>query len=128
MLITHDLGVVAGTCERVQVMYAGTLVETGTADELFAAPRHPYTLGLLQSVPRLDVGRRQPLRPIPGAPRNMLSEPDSCPFAPRCRYRIDRCTQELPVLEPLDTGQRAAVLQPGPADEWRRTRLGGEAA
>jgi len=128
VLITHDLGVVAGTCERVQVMYAGTLVETGTADELFASPRHPYTLGLLQSVPRLDIGRRQPLRPIPGAPRNMLSEPDSCPFAPRCRYRIDRCAAELPLLEPLDTGQRAACFNPAAADEWRRTRLGGEAA
>jgi peptide/nickel transport system ATP-binding protein len=128
VLITHDLGVVAGTCERVQVMYAGTLVETGTADELFASPRHPYTLGLLQSVPRLDVGRRQPLRPIPGSPRNMLSEPDSCPFAPRCRYRIERCTAELPQLEQLDTGQRAACFNPAAADEWQRTRLGGEAA
>jgi oligopeptide transport system ATP-binding protein len=128
VLITHDLGVVAGTCERVQVMYAGTLVETGTADEVFAAPRHPYTLGLLQSVPRLDVGRRQPLRPIPGSPRNMLSEPSSCPFAPRCRYRIERCDAELPLLEPLDTGQRAACFNPAAPDEWRRTRLGGAAA
>jgi oligopeptide transport system ATP-binding protein len=128
VLITHDLGVVAGTCERVQVMYAGTLVETGTADEVFASPRHPYTLGLLQSVPRLDLGRRQPLHPIPGAPRNMLSEPDSCPFAPRCRYRIERCTEELPLLERLDTGQRAACFNPAAADEWQRTRLGGEAA
>ena len=128
VLITHDLGVVAGTCERVQVMYAGTLVETGTADEVFAAPRHPYTLGLLQSVPRLDVGRRQPLHPIPGSPRNMLSEPTSCPFAPRCRYRIERCDSELPVLERLDTGQRAACFNPAAADEWRKTRLGGEAA
>jgi oligopeptide/dipeptide ABC transporter ATP-binding protein len=128
ILITHDLGVVAGTCERVHVMYAGTLVETGTADQVFASPRHPYTLGLLQSVPRLDTGRRQPLHPIPGAPRNMLSEPDSCPFAPRCRYRIDRCTQELPELRPLDTGQRAACFNPAAPDEWRRTRLGGEAA
>jgi oligopeptide/dipeptide ABC transporter ATP-binding protein len=128
VLITHDLGVVAGTCERVQVMYAGTLVETGTADDVFAAPRHPYTLGLLQSVPRLDVGRRQPLRPIPGSPRNMLSEPSSCPFAPRCRYRIERCDAELPLLEPLDTGQRAACFNPAAPDEWRRTRLGGEAA
>ena len=128
VLITHDLGVVAGTCERVQVMYAGTLVETGTADEVFAAPRHPYTLGLLQSVPRLDVGRRQPLHPIPGSPRNMLSEPSSCPFAPRCRYRIERCDTELPVLERLETGQRAACFNPAAADEWRKTRLGGEAA
>ena len=128
VLITHDLGVVAGMCERVQVMYAGTLVEQGTASELFATPRHPYTLGLLQSVPRLDTGRAQPLLPIPGAPRNMLSEPSSCPFAPRCRNRIDRCTAELPELAPLDTGQRAACFHPAAADEWRRTRLGGEAA
>ena len=128
VLITHDLGVVAGTCERVQVMYAGTLVETGTADELFATPRHPYTLGLLQSVPRLDLGSRQLLLPIPGAPRNMLSEPDSCPFAPRCRFRIEQCVQKLPLLEPLDTGQCAACFNPAPADEWKRTRLGGQAA
>jgi oligopeptide/dipeptide ABC transporter ATP-binding protein len=79
-------------------------------------------------VPRLDVGRRQPLRPIPGSPRNMLSEPSSCPFAPRCRYRIERCDAELPLLEPLDTGQRAACFNPAAPDEWRRTRLGGEAA
>ena len=128
LLITHDLGVVAGMCERVQVMYAGTLVEAGTADQLFASPRHPYTLGLLQSVPRLDTGRRQPLRPIPGSPRNMLSEPDSCPFAPRCPNRIERCTVELPQLAPLETGQRAACFNPAAADEWQRTRLGGEAA
>ena len=128
VLITHDLGVVAGMCERVKVMYAGTLVEEGSADELFAAPRHPYTLGLLQSVPRLDTGRRQPLRPIPGAPRNMLTAPDSCPFAPRCRNRIERCTVELPELRSMDTGQRAACFNPAAADEWRRTRLGGEAA
>jgi len=128
VLITHDLGVVAGMCERVKVMYAGTLVEEGSASELFAAPRHPYTLGLLQSVPRLDAGRKQPLRPIPGAPRNMLSEPVSCPFAPRCRNRIDRCDAELPQLKRLDTGQRAACFNPAAADEWQRSRLGGEAA
>ena len=128
VLITHDLGVVAGMCERVKVMYAGTLVEEGSASELFAAPRHPYTLGLLQSVPRLDAGRKQPLRPIPGAPRNMLSEPVSCPFAPRCRNRLDRCDAELPQLERLDTGQRAACFNPAAADEWQRSRLGGEAA
>jgi oligopeptide/dipeptide ABC transporter ATP-binding protein len=109
-------------------MYAGTLVEEGSASELFAAPRHPYTLGLLQSVPRLDAGRKQPLRPIPGAPRNMLSEPVSCPFAPRCRNRLDRCDAELPQLERLDTGQRAACFNPAAADEWQRSRLGGEAA
>ena len=127
ILITHDLGVVAGMCERVHVMYAGTFVETGSADEVFAGPRHPYTLGLLQSVPRLDIGRRQKLQPIAGQPRNMLSPPSSCPFAPRCRYRIERCTQELPLLEPMGGTQRAACFNPVPADEWRRSRLGGAA-
>jgi oligopeptide/dipeptide ABC transporter ATP-binding protein len=128
ILITHDLGVVAGMCERVNVMYAGTIVETGAADQIFAEPRHPYTLGLLQSVPRLDVGRQLALQPIPGQPRNMLSPPTACPFAPRCRFRLEICTQELPVLEPRGHGQEAACFNPVPADEWRRTRLGGHAA
>jgi oligopeptide/dipeptide ABC transporter ATP-binding protein len=128
MLITHDLGVVAGTCERVNVMYAGTLVETGTADELFAEPRHPYTLGLLQSIPRLDTGRKQKLHPIAGSPRNMLSAPSSCPFAPRCPFRIERCSTELPHLETGPSGRQLACFNPAPADEWQRTRFGGEAA
>ena len=109
-------------------MYAGTIVEAGTAEELFARPRHPYTLGLLQSVPRLDTGRRQPLHPIAGAPRDMLSAPASCPFAPRCRFRTEVCDTALPVLERLGTGQRAACFNPVDPDEWQRTRLGGAAA
>jgi oligopeptide/dipeptide ABC transporter ATP-binding protein len=128
IMITHDLGVVAGMCERVHVMYAGTLVETGTAEQVFAHPRHPYTLGLLQSVPRLDIGKLQKLHPIEGAPRNMLSAPSSCPFAPRCRYQLDVCTEQLPPLEERGGGQRAACFNPVPADEWQRTRLGGAAA
>jgi oligopeptide/dipeptide ABC transporter ATP-binding protein len=128
ILITHDLGVVAGTCERVHVMYAGMLVETGSADQLFASPRHPYTLGLLQSVPRLDTGRRQKLQPIPGAPRNMLSEPTSCPFAPRCRFEVDQSRQEVPQLREHEKGHAVACFNPVPADEWARTRLGGAAA
>jgi oligopeptide/dipeptide ABC transporter ATP-binding protein len=128
ILITHDLGVVAGMCERVNVMYAGTIVETGAADHIFAQPRHPYTLGLLQSVPRLDVGRQLALQPIPGQPRNMLSPPTACPFAPRCRFRLEICTQELPALEPRGDGQQAACFNPVPVDEWKRTRLGGHAA
>jgi oligopeptide transport system ATP-binding protein len=127
ILITHDLGVVAGMCERVHVMYAGTLVETGTASQVFARPRHPYTLGLLQSVPRLDVGRRQALRPIEGQPRNMLSPPASCPFAPRCPRRIEVCTQQLPLLEELEPGQRAACFAPASPDAWQQIRLGGAA-
>ena len=72
IMITHDLGVVAGTCERVNVMYSGLFVETASASQLFARPRHPYTLGLLQSVPRLDASRKTRLKPIEGQPRNML--------------------------------------------------------
>jgi oligopeptide/dipeptide ABC transporter ATP-binding protein len=127
IMITHDLGVVAGMCERVNVMYAGTFVETGSADEVFATPRHPYTLGLLQSVPRLDIGRRQELRAISGQPRNMLSPPASCPFAPRCTFHTDHCETELPRLEPVETGQQIACFHPVAADEWARSRLGGAA-
>jgi oligopeptide/dipeptide ABC transporter ATP-binding protein len=128
ILITHDLGVVAGMCERVHVMYAGTLVETGTAEQLFAHPRHPYTLGLLQSVPRLDVGRRQKLQPIEGQPPNMLAELRACPYVPRCPNRIQICTEQLPALEDRGRGQCAACFNPVPPDAWQRARLGGEAA
>ena len=123
ILITHDLGVVAGTCERVNVMYAGTMVETGTADQIFSEPRHPYTLGLLKSVPRLDVGRQRALEPIPGQPRNMLSVPTSCPFAPRCSFRVDVCTEQLPKLEGRGHGHQAACFNPASADQWKRSRV-----
>jgi oligopeptide transport system ATP-binding protein len=128
ILITHDLGVVAGMCERVHVMYGGTFVERGDALTLFETPRHPYTLGLLQSVPRLDVARGQRLQPIEGQPRNMLSEPTTCPFAPRCRYAIERCLEERPLLEPLGAGgHEAACFNPVDPQEWERTRLQGAA-
>src|SRR5215217_4304149 len=127
MLITHDLGVVAGMCERVNVMYAGMFMETGTATALFAQPRHPYTLGLLQSVPRLDSGRRQKLMPIPGSPRNMLSDPSECPFAPRCRYEVEQSRQQVPPLEEIEAGHQVRCFNPVPADEWQRQRLGGAA-
>jgi oligopeptide transport system ATP-binding protein len=122
IMITHDLGVVAGICERVEVMYAGTFVESGTADQIFASPRHPYTLGLLESVPRLDSRRTAALNPIPGMPRNMLSAPSSCPFAPRCRFRQEHCDEELPKLEELEAGHAAACFYPVASDAWRRTR------
>ncbi|HSO01904.1 MAG TPA: ABC transporter ATP-binding protein, partial [Gaiellaceae bacterium] len=127
VLITHDLGVVAGMCERVNVMYAGMFMETGSASRLFAQPRHPYTLGLLQSVPRIDAGRRQKLRPIPGSPRNMLSPPAECPFAPRCRYEVEQSRQEVPRLVEIEPGHHVACFNPVPADEWQRERLGGAA-
>jgi oligopeptide/dipeptide ABC transporter ATP-binding protein len=126
ILITHDLGVVAGMCERVNVMYAGTIVESGSARQLFEHPRHPYTLGLLQSIPRLDTRERRALLPIKGSPRDMLSEPDYCPFAPRCPNRIEACAQ-LPQLTRLDTGQKAACFNPVDVDAWERYKLEGVA-
>jgi oligopeptide/dipeptide ABC transporter ATP-binding protein len=122
ILITHDLGVVAGMCERVNVMYAGMIVEAGGAEQLFGRPRHPYTLGLLQSVPRLDAGRRQHLQPIEGQPRDMLRPPRECPFAPRCRYEVERSRQEVPRLEEVEPGHSVACFNPVPDDEWSRTR------
>jgi oligopeptide/dipeptide ABC transporter ATP-binding protein len=122
ILITHDLGVVAGTCERVAVMYSGIIVETGSARQVFAAPRHPYTLGLLGSVPRLDQPRGVPLRPIEGAPRDMLSPPRACPFVPRCRFATDVCQTAVPPLEEIEPGHRIACYNPVPAGEWARER------
>ena len=120
ILITHDLGVVAGMCERVNVMYAGMFVETGSADQVFDSPRHPYTLGLLQSVPRLDAPRGRKLRPISGSPRDMLSAPTACPFAPRCGYEVPQSREELPQLVEVERGHHVACFNPVPADAWRR--------
>jgi oligopeptide/dipeptide ABC transporter ATP-binding protein len=120
VLITHDLGVVAGTCERVNVMYAGMFMEIAEAGDLFAEPRHPYTLGLLQSVPRLDAPRRSKLRPIPGAPRDMLSPPKACPFQPRCRYEVPASREEVPPLVEVSPGHYVACFNPVPAEEWQR--------
>jgi oligopeptide/dipeptide ABC transporter ATP-binding protein len=120
VLITHDLGVVAGMCERVHVMYAGMFMEAGSADQLFERPRHPYTLGLLQSVPRLDAPRTRKLRPIGGAPRDMLHVPTACPFAPRCAYEVDQSRREVPELVEVERGHRVACFNPVPADTWER--------
>jgi oligopeptide/dipeptide ABC transporter ATP-binding protein len=127
ILITHDLGVVAGMCERVNVMYAGMFMETGSAGQLFGTPRHPYTLGLLQSVPRLDAARRAKLQPIEGAPRNMLQPPSACPFQPRCRYEVDLSRKEVPPLVEIEPGHKIACFNPVPAEEWERTRLAATA-
>jgi oligopeptide/dipeptide ABC transporter ATP-binding protein len=122
ILITHDLGVVAGMCEHVNVMYGGMFMETGSAEQLFGSPRHPYTLGLLQSVPRLDAARRARLHPIEGAPPNMLQPPSACPFQPRCRYEVDLSRQEVPQLVEIEPGHKVACFNPVPLDEWSRTR------
>jgi len=120
ILITHDLGVVAGMCDRVHVMYSGMFVETGSADQVFDTPRHPYTLGLLQSVPRLDSPRGRKLRPIEGAPRDMLHVPTECPFAPRCAYEVPLSRQEVPRLVQVEPGHHVACFNPVPADAWQR--------
>ena len=120
ILITHDLGVVAGMCERVHVMYAGMVVEAGSAESVFATPRHPYTFGLLQSVPRLDTPRGRPLHPIEGAPRDMLRPPAACPFAPRCAYEVEKSRQEVPPLLEIAPGHKVACFNPVPEDAWQR--------
>jgi oligopeptide transport system ATP-binding protein len=100
VLITHDLGVVAGMTDRVIVMYAGKVVEEGPTDELFANPRHPYTLGLLASVPRLDEKRTALLKTIEGAPPDLLKPPPGCPFMPRCYFAHAIC-RTMPPLDPI---------------------------
>jgi oligopeptide transport system ATP-binding protein len=112
VLITHDLSVVAGMCSRVVVMYAGRIVEEAPVDDLFADPRHPYTLSLLESVPRLDEPAGRKLRPIEGLPPKLTAQPTGCPFAPRCRFVKERCKKELPRLEPDADGRKRACFVP----------------
>ncbi|NUR62921.1 MAG: dipeptide ABC transporter ATP-binding protein [Catenulispora sp.] len=108
VLITHDLGVVAGFADRATVMYAGRPVETAAVEELFAAPRMPYTAGLLASLPRLDAGRGARLRSIPGAPPSPTELGSGCPFAPRCEFVVQRCRETEPELVELGSGRAAA--------------------
>jgi len=102
LIITHNLGVVARYADRVNVMYAGRIIERGTAREIYHSPRHPYTLGLLRSVPRLDEPRRARLAPIEGQPPDLTRLPPGCAFAPRCGFRVERCGREVPPLEPVN--------------------------
>jgi len=104
LIITHNLGVVARYADRVNVMYAGRIVERGTARELYANPRHPYTLGLLRSVPRLDEPRRARLDPIEGQPPDLTRLGAGCAFAPRCAFQVERCAVERPRLVPIGGG------------------------
>ncbi len=107
ILITHDLGVVAEMAERVLVMYAGRIVERADVHSLFARPRHPYTVGLLDSIPRLDA-ETQALKPIPGSPPSLLAPPPGCPFAPRCALRRSVCVTERPPLIDIGDGRATA--------------------
>jgi oligopeptide transport system ATP-binding protein len=124
ILITHNLGVVASTCSRVVVMYGGTIAEEGTTREIFYQARHPYTWGLLRSVPDTSDGARQKLVPIPGSPPDLIAPPPGCPFAPWCTRAMKICTLRLPQPFPLSPTHRAACwlthpLCPGADPEVR---------
>ena len=115
ILITHNLGVVAGMCERVMVMYAGRVVESGPTVDVFAHPKHPYTWSLLRSIPRLDAERHEPLKPIDGLPPDLIDLPSGCAFHPRCQFKVERCSRDTPVLNRVGETQLAAcwVTQSG---------------
>ncbi|WP_056497662.1 ABC transporter ATP-binding protein [Brevibacillus sp. Leaf182] len=108
VIITHDLGVVAEIAHRMVVMYAGMVVETGTVEDVFANPRHPYTWGLMRSLPRLDEGEKQRLIPIEGSPPDLFHPPVGCPFAARCDFAMEICEQQMPVTGEFGRGHQAA--------------------
>jgi oligopeptide/dipeptide ABC transporter ATP-binding protein len=110
MLITHDLGVVAETCDNVAVMYGGRVVESGTVEDVFGTPQHPYTEALLQSIPMLGMTQAEPLRVIRGNVPSPLNWPKGCRFAPRCDYAFDRCLEELPPLYEAGAQEAACFL------------------
>ena len=135
LLITHDLGVVAETAHRVAVMYAGRVVETGPTEAVLSDPRHPYTEGLLASVPRGQSGREERLRPITGAPPSLARIPPGCPFHPRCPYVIEQCRTERPPLAPVGSrreNRRIPPENPSSSDQpvtrlaacWRSEEVG----
>ena len=111
IVITHNLGVVARYADRVNVMYAGKIIERGTAEEIYKNPKHPYTVGLLQSVPRLDEPRREKLNPIEGMPPDLVDLPPGCSFRARCTYAVDRCAEEVPPLVSVDGAHLAACWE-----------------
>jgi oligopeptide/dipeptide ABC transporter ATP-binding protein len=107
IFITHNLGVVAHSCDRIGVMYASHIVELGTKHDIFRNPQHPYTAGLLNSIPRLDTQSKY-LTPIPGTVCNMMEPPTGCKFHPRCAHTMDVCKREIPVLREIAPGHHAA--------------------
>ena len=111
IIITHNLGVVARYADRVNVMYAGKIIETGTAEDIYHNPKHPYTLALLKSVPRLDQARVAKLDPVQGQPPDLSKLDDGCAFRPRCRYATDKCAQSIPPLEEIDGVHKSACFR-----------------
>jgi oligopeptide/dipeptide ABC transporter ATP-binding protein len=112
ILITHDLGVVAGMTQRINVMYAGFIVETATTEALFERPSHPYTVGLLHSIPKVTEREDEALIPIEGRPPDMRRAPEGCPFASRCAWRLEVCWGDNPALEPIERGVRVVTTGP----------------
>ena len=110
IIITHNLGVVARYADRVNIMYAGKIIERGPAKEIYGSPSHPYTLGLLKSVPRLDLPRKERLDPIEGQPPDLMNLPPGCAFRERCRYAIDRCAEEIPPLQRVSDSHFSACF------------------
>jgi peptide/nickel transport system ATP-binding protein len=128
VIITHDLGVVAETADEIAVMYAGRIVEKASTEELFAAPKHPYTWGLLRSIPRLDLPPGEPLIPIEGRPPSLINRPQGCAFAPRCPYAGPACEAAPPSLAPAGSGDHSAacVLDvAGRTAAWTALAAGG---
>lgn len=120
IIITHNLGVVARYADRVNVMYAGKIVEQGTAPQIYYNPSHPYTIGLLNSVPRMDQKRGQKLIPIQGQPPDLTHLDNGCAFRPRCPYAVEQCAKEIPPLEPLEDGQFSACWRKHELNELRK--------
>ncbi len=112
ILITHNLGVVARMTERIIVMYAGYIVEENITDEIFYNPSHPYTKGLLKSIPRIDEEEKSKLYSIPGSPPNLVNLPEACPFYPRCDRKIEICTKSVPELKQISETHRLACFNP----------------
>jgi oligopeptide transport system ATP-binding protein len=109
--ITHDLGVVAGLAQRVNVMYAGNLIETGPVKMIYANPRHPYTVGLLGSLPKIKRDPGSKLYSIHGEPPDLIGLSEGCPFAPRCTFAVERCQYETPLLEAIESGHMVACWE-----------------
>ena len=116
IVITHNLGVVARYADRVNIMYAGKIIERGTSVEIYSNPRHPYTVGLLRSVPRLDLPRRAKLDPIEGQPPDLINVPEGCAFRARCQFAVDKCATDIPPLTMVKEGHHSAC--------WRADELG----
>ncbi len=116
IIITHNLGVVARYADRVNVMYAGRIIESGTAEEIYHNPRHPYTLALLRSVPRMDQKRGSRLHPVDGQPPDLTKLDDGCSFRPRCAFAAEQCARAKPPLAEVAPGHQSAC--------WEQARVG----